>query len=73
MVCAIGKRQHSEINFKVCEVNEVYCTEISMYVQYVKPIALKFKINPEIPILHVINIILTNFQSKISPGVMAAI
>ena len=31
---------------------------------YVKPIALKFKINPEIPVLHVVNTILTNFQSK---------
>ena len=31
---------------------------------HVKPIALKFKINPEIPILHVVNTILTNFQSK---------
>ncbi len=39
-----------------------------------KPIALKFKINPEIPILHVVKTILTNFQSKIlSPGVMVAI
>ena len=42
--------------------------------QYVKPITLKFKINPKIPILHVVNTIPTNFQSKIlSPGVMAAI
>ena len=31
---------------------------------YVKPIALKFKINPEIPILHVVNQLPTNFQSK---------
>ena len=44
----------------------------SMY--YVKPIALKFKINPEIPILYVVNTILTNFQSKIlSPGLLPAI
>ena len=35
------------------------------YVFYIKPIALKFKINPEIPILHVVNTILTNFQSNI--------
>ena len=35
---------------------------------YVKPIALKFKINPEIPILHVVNTILTNFQSKGGQG-----
>ena len=32
--------------------------------EYVKPIALKFKINPEIPILPVVNTMLTNFQSK---------
>ena len=31
---------------------------------YVKPIALKFKINPEIPILHVVNVMPINFQSK---------
>ena len=42
--------------------------------RYVKPITLKFKINPKIPVLHVVNTIPTNFQSKIlSPGVMAAI
>ena len=29
---------------------------------FIKPTALKFKINPEIPILHVVNTILTNFQ-----------
>ncbi len=33
--------------------------------QYVKPIALKFKIKPEIRILHTVNSVLTNFQSKI--------
>ena len=41
---------------------------------YVKPIDLKFKANPEIPILHVINTMRTNFQSKIlSPGLQPAI
>ena len=41
---------------------------------YVKPITLKFTINPKIPILHVVNTIPTKFQSKIlSFGVMAAI
>ena len=38
---------------------------------YVKPIALKFKINPEIPILHVVNTMPTNFQSILSPGILA--
>ena len=43
-------------------------------IQYVKPIVLKFRINPKIPILHVANTIPTNFQSKILyPGVMLAI
>ena len=41
---------------------------------YVKPITLKFKINPKILVLHAVNLIPINFQSKIlSPGVMAAI
>ena len=41
---------------------------------YGKPINLKFKANPEILILHVVNIIPTNFQSKIlSPGLLPAI
>ena len=43
---------------------------------YVKPIALKFKINPEISILHVVNIILCLpiFNQKIlSLGLLAAI
>ena len=40
---------------------------------YVKPIDLKFKIKFEIPILHVVNTMPTNFQSKIlSPGLLAA-
>ena len=43
-------------------------------VEYIKPITLKFTINPKIPILHVVNTIPTKFQSKIlSFGVMAAI
>ena len=42
--------------------------------KYGKPINLKFKANPEILILHVVNIIPTNFQSKIlSPGLLPAI
>ena len=41
---------------------------------YSKPIGLKFKTNPEIPILHVVNTMRTNFQSKIlSPGLLPAI
>ena len=31
---------------------------------YVKPIAVKLKVNPEIPFLYVVNTILTNFQPK---------
>ena len=46
--------------------------QCSLY--YVKPITLKFKINPKIPVLHVVNTIPTKFQSKILAfGVMAAI
>ena len=41
---------------------------------HVKPIALKFKINPDIPILFVVNTILTNFQARnLSPGLLPAI
>ena len=44
------------------------------YVGYVQPIDLKFKTNPEIPILHVVTTMPTNFQSKISsPGLLPAI
>ena len=49
-------------------------TNISAFLQYVKPITLKFTINPQIPILHIVITISTKFQSKIlSFGVMAAI
>ena len=44
---------------------------LNTHTYYVKPIALKFRINPKIPILHFVNTNPTNFQSKISPGVMA--
>ena len=45
-----------------------------LYKSYGKPIDLKFKANPEIPILHVVNTMRTNFQSKIlSPGLLPAI
>ena len=40
-------------------------------VSYIKPITLKFTINPKIPVLHFVNTIPTKFQSKIlSFGVM---
>ena len=38
---------------------------LNISVPYVKPIALKFKSNPEIPILYVASIMSTNFQTKI--------
>ena len=48
--------------------------QVKLLSRDVKPIALKFKINPEIPILHVVSTMPTNFQSNIlSPGLLAVI
>ena len=59
--------------FLVCNKARIDLAPL-LALDYFKPIALKFKINPKIPILvQFVNNIPTNFQPKIlSPGVMAA-
>ena len=52
---------------QISEFVKKYTVDLDLH--YIKPIALKFKINPLIPILNVVNTILTNFQSL---GVMVA-